>query len=176
MKAFLFASPVWPTWLCLLIAGCGQPTQDEIKTIQPDQPRRETLGDFDARNKPPDPDKDVEVVQAFPEQPPAPKLAPLPSIQGYYHVAGEAEGIAYEGIVSVERMPSGRFFVRWTLRGQPVYAGVADLVEDTLWCAYQSAGAVGLCRYRVSAKDGKPALAGDRGAKEEWTWLRGMDK
>jgi hypothetical protein len=113
---------------------------------------------------------------AAPEPAPAPKLDPLASIQGFYHVTGEVDGIAYEGTVSVEKMPSGRFFVRWTLIGQPAYAGVAALEEDKLWCAYQSGGAVGLCRYRVSAKDGKPALVCDRGAKEEWTWLRGMDK
>jgi hypothetical protein len=112
-----------------------------------------------------------------PEKAPPPKLVPLPALQGYYHVTGNEEGLAYEGTVCVERMPTGRSFVRWTIRNQPVYVGIADLEEDRLWIGYHSAGAVGLSRYRLTVDVGnKPALTSDRGAKETWTWLRGFLK
>ena len=119
----------------------------------------------------------VAAALAAPEPAPLPKLAPLPTLQGYYHVAGMHEdGTAYEGLVTVERMSTGRYFIRWTLRNQPIYTGVGDLDGDRLWTAYHVAGAVGLARYRVEQKDGKPHMRCDRGAKEEWTWLRGFDK
>lgn len=112
-----------------------------------------------------------------PEQAPAPKLAPLPTLQGYYHVAGQNEdGTAYEGLVTIERMPTGRYYLRWTLRNQPLYVGVGDLDGETLWVAYHAAGVVGLTRYRITQKDTKPAASCNRGVKEEWTWLRGFEK
>lgn len=112
-----------------------------------------------------------------PEPAPMPKLAPLPTLQGYYHVAGENEdGTAYEGLLTVERMPTGRYFLRWTLRNQPLYVGIGDLDGEALWTAFTAQQTVGLTRYRVRLKDGKPHMVCDRGVKEEWTWLRGFDK
>lgn len=111
------------------------------------------------------------------EPAPVPKLEVPHPLVGYYHVqGGNDDGSTYEGVVVVDRLPSGRLFVRWMLRGQPVYQGLGDVEEDRLWIGYSAGGVVGLVRYKVLAKDGKPHLVCDRGGKEEWEFLRRLAK
>lgn len=112
-----------------------------------------------------------------PEPAPMPKLAPLPTLQGYYHVAGESkEGGTYEGTVTIQPVFNGRYYIRWALLNHQVYEGIGDLDGEALWTAYSTQNSIGLTRFRVGLKDGKPHMVCDRGIKEEWTWLRGFDK